>query len=111
MKETVLRMNTQFRTVYYRGKSAADPLLIVFVRKNKEGITRVGITTGKKVGNAVKRSRCRRVIRVAWRAVSPQVKAGYDVVLVARSKTAAVKSQQVTAALQRLLQTLGVMNG
>lgn len=110
MKETVLRQNTQFRAVYYRGKSKTDPLLIVFVRKNKQPFSRVGITTGKKVGNAVMRSRCRRVIRAAYRALQPRVTAGYDIVFVARSKTAFVKSDAVKDVMQRLLRELGVLS-
>lgn len=110
MKKTVLRQNTQFRTLYYRGASRVDPLLIVFARKNKLPYTRTGITTGKKVGKAVRRSRCRRVIRAAYRALSPRVKAGYDLVFVARAKTAYVKSQAVAAAMEALLTELGVMD-
>ena len=110
MKETVLRQNTQFRAAYYRGKSKTDPLLIVFVRKNRQPLTRVGITTGKKVGNAVMRSRCRRVIRAAYRAVAPCVQPGYDIVFVARSKTAFVKSDAVKDVMERLLQQLGVLS-
>lgn len=110
MKETVLRQNTQFRTLYYRGASRVHPLLIVFARKNKLSYSRTGITTGKKVGKAVARSRCRRVIRVAYRALSEQIKPGYDLVFVARAKTATVKSQEVTEAMKRLLLELGVIN-
>ncbi len=110
MKETVLRQNTQFRTLYYRGVSKTDPLLIVFARKNKLHYTRTGITTGKKVGKAVLRTRCRRVIRVAYRTLSPRIKAGYDLVFVARTKTAHVKSQAVTKAMERLLLELGVID-
>ncbi len=109
MKEAVLRQNTQFRTLYYRGASASNALLAVYTRKNNKGFNRVGITTGKKVGNAVARSRCRRVIRVAYRALTPQMKMGYDFVFVARSKTATVKSQEVTAAMQKLLLRLDVL--
>lgn len=110
MKQTVLRQNTQFRTLYYRGASKVDPLLIVFARKNKLPYTRTGITTGKKVGKAVQRSRCRRVIRVAYRTLKSRVKPGYDLVFVARAKTAFVKSQAVTKAMEKLLTELGVMD-
>lgn len=111
MKKTVLRQNTQFRTLYYRGATRADKLLIVFARKNNVGYTRTGITTGKKVGNAVKRSRARRVIRAAYREVSHEIKAGYDLVFVARTATAYCKSGEVTVALRRLLRELEVIDG
>ncbi|MBP3381147.1 MAG: ribonuclease P protein component [Clostridia bacterium] len=111
MKETVLRQNTQFRTLYYRGATRADKLIIVFARKNHLPYTRTGITTGKKVGNAVKRSRARRVIRAAYRELAPAVKTGYDLVFVARTATAFCKSGEVTAALRRVLCELDVIDG
>ena len=109
MKDTILRLNKEFRTLYYRGTSQVDPLLIVFVRKNRLGYTRTGITTGKKVGNAVQRSRSRRVIRAAYRSLAPQVKPGYDLVFVARARTATVKSTAVAVVMERLLAAMDVL--
>ena len=110
MKETVLRENKDFRTLYYRGASRVSPELIVFARKNRLPYTRVGITTGKKVGKAVRRSRCRRVIRAAYRTLAPQVKAGYDLVFVARARTASVKSTALAETMESLLRRLGVID-
>ncbi len=111
MKQAVLRENKDFRTLYYRGTSRVSPALIVFARKNRLGFTRTGITTGKKVGNAVKRSRCRRIIRAGYRALSPRVKPGYDLVFVARAKTAEIKSTELVPMMERLLKELGVIAG
>ena len=55
MKFAVLNTNKDFRTLYYRGKSQVHPLLVTYVRKNRLGHPRAGITTGKKAGNAVAR--------------------------------------------------------
>ncbi len=60
-----LTENKDFKTLYYRGKSAVHPMLVTYVRKNRLNHTRVGITTGKKIGKAVSRNRCRRIIRAA----------------------------------------------
>lgn len=109
MKETVLRENKDFRTLYYHGASRVSSELIVFARKNRLPYTRTGITTGKKVGKAVQRSRCRRVIRAAYRSLAPQVKAGYDLVFVARARTAFVKSTELAVTMERSLRRLGVM--
>ena len=66
-----IRENTAFRTLYYRGKSQVCPALVTYVRKNRLGVPRVGITTGKKLGKAVQR-RMRRTakklpIHAPWR--------------------------------------------
>lgn len=101
--------NNDFRRAYTKGKSFVGPLLVSYVRKNRLGITRVGITTSKKVGNAVERNRSRRVIREAYRGLSESVKPGYDLVFVARGKTPHVKSTQVEKLLRKQLSAAGVL--
>ena len=69
-----LKENRDFRRLYTRGKSFVSPSLVTYVMKNRRsGGIRVGITTSKKIGNAVTRSRARRVIREAFRAAYPHV--------------------------------------
>lgn len=58
-KFAVLHTNKDFRTLYYRGKSQVHPGLVTYVRRNRLGIPRAGITASKKLGNAVQRNRCR----------------------------------------------------
>ena len=64
-----------------------------------------GIT---KAGNAVQRSRCRRIIREAFR-MQPPVTGGYDIVFVARGRTAECKSTRIAAVMERQLRALGVL--
>ena len=80
--------NNDFRRIYARGKSYVSPLVVVYALKNRTKNVRVGITTSKKVGNAVQRNRSRRVIREAFRALAPRVRPGFDLVLVARAAVA-----------------------
>ena len=97
--------NNDFRRIYARGKSYVSPLVVVYALKNRTKNVRVGITTSKKVGNAVQRNRSRRVIREAFRALAP----GFDLVLVARGKTPYVKSTDVRRQLERQLQAAGLL--
>ncbi len=109
MKLTVLNTNKDFRTLYYRGKSQVHPALVTYVRKNRLGVPRVGITTGKKVGKAVKRNRCRRVIREAYRSLLPRIKGGWDLVFVARTRTAVLKSVDIARIMEAQLIKAGVL--
>lgn len=110
MKQIVsLCRNNDFRRVYAKGKSFVGSLAVTYVRKNRLGITQVGITTSKKIGNAVLRNRSRRVIREAFRQLSPQVKPGYDLVFVARGRTPHSKSTQVQGQLAKQLSAAGVL--
>ena len=101
--------NNDFRRIYARGKSYVSPLVVVYALKNRTKNVRVGITTSKKVGNAVQRNRSRRVIREAFRALAPRVRPGFDLVLVARGKTPYVKSTDVRRQLERQLQATGLL--
>ena len=109
MKLTVLNTNKDFRTLYYRGKPQVHPALVTYVRKNRLGVPRVGITTGKKLGKAVKRNRCRRVIREAYRSLLPRIKGGWDLVFVARTRTAALRSTDIARIMEAQLIKAGVL--
>ncbi len=104
-----LKENRDFSRLYKRGKSFVSPVLVTYVLKNKYDNLRFGITTGKKVGKAVKRTRSRRVIRAAYYQLYPNLKQGYDFVFVARGKTPYVKSQIVFDAMQKHLKAAGVL--
>ena len=82
-----LKDNRDFSGLYRRGKSFVGPVLVTYVLKNKSDNLRFGITTGKKIGKAVRRTRSRRVIREAYYKLYPDIKKGYDFVFVARGKT------------------------
>lgn len=110
MKSNTLKENKDFRRLYYRGKSRADSTIVTYAMKNRLGKTRVGITSGKKIGNAVKRNRSRRVIRAAFSAVEPRLNGNWDIVFVARTKTPFVKMQTVLEEMEKQLKDLGVIS-
>ena len=110
-KPPVINRNTDFRRIYWRGRSAAHSVLVTYVTKSRSGETRVGITSGKKIGNAVTRNRARRVIRAAYQAVMPEISGNWDIVFVARSKTPYTKSTKVQSVMQEQLSKLGVIKG
>ena len=110
MKGQTLKENKDFRRLYYRGKSLASPCLVTYVMKNRLGYTRIGITSGKKIGNAVERNRSRRVIRAAFAELEQGLNGSYDIVFVARSRTSQVKMQEVLSQMEKQLRTLGVLD-
>lgn len=95
--------------MYAKGKNFVCPVLVTYVSKNRINAIRIGITTSKKTGNAVKRNRSRRVIREAFRTLAPQIPPGYDFVFVARGKTPFVKSTEICRAMAQHLKNAGVL--
>ena len=106
-----LNQNKDFLRLYYRGKSCAKPAVVVYAMKNRAGICRVGITTSKKIGNAVERNRSRRVIKAAFTQVLSEntINGNWDFVFVARSKTRYVKSTKLALIIKECLEQTGVI--
>lgn len=110
MKAKTLKENKDFRRLYYRGKSRANDNLVTYAMKNRNDGCRIGITTSKKIGNAVERNRSRRVIRAAFSSLESEINASYDFVFVARSKTSKVKMQDVRASMRKHFTELGIID-
>ena len=104
-----LKLNGDFRRAYGRGKSLAAPALVTYALRNRQGKCRYGITASKKVGNAVERVRCRRVIREALRTLDEPIRGAWDLVFVARGKTKHLKSTQIQEIMREHLKKLGVI--
>ena len=111
MKQTVtIKSNCDFRRIYGKGKSFQSPALVSYVLKNRAGICRIGITTSKKIGNAVERNRSRRVIRAAYSMIEDRIQGNYDFVFVARAKTKYIKSTKLAEMMLSQLTQAGVID-
>ncbi len=97
----VLTQNKDFQLCYHKGTCVVLRHVIIYARKNRLAVNRLGITTGKKVGNAVCRSRARRLIRQAWRENELAAPIGLDIVIVARPRLLEVKSQLLSCQLKK----------
>lgn len=86
-----------------------SPSVIVQVAKPTTDGVCVGFTTTKKIGNAVVRNRARRRMREAARAVLADAKPS-DIVLIARSETAACPYAQLVKDLRWCLKRLEIMS-
>ena len=110
MQSTIpLTLNRDFLRLYKRGRSFVSPALVMYILKNKLAINRLGITTSKKIGKAVSRNRARRVIREAYRAAEPLIQTGYDIVFVARGRTAAQKSNDLSGVIKGMIGSAGAL--
>ena len=87
-----LTQNKDFLRLYKRGIFVNSPECVVYFLPNRLPFNRLGITTGKKIGNAVLRNRARRVIRAAYTNSESSFPIGYDIVVVARAQASKVKS-------------------
>ena len=110
MKHTVsLKQNHEFRRLYSKGKSAVSPYFAIYCRKTNRPYSRLGITTGVKLGKAVKRKFVRRRIRELYRTNEEKFLPGYDIVVVARSRCVDADFQKLTRAYLSLAEKAGIL--
>ncbi len=104
-----IKKNYEFRRLYSKGKSAATPLLVVYVRKTRKDTNQLGITVSTKVGKAVVRNRIRRRLREIYRLNESRIDRGLQLVVVARVRASAASYRQLEDAFLRACGKLGVI--
>lgn len=110
MKRAVtIKENYEFRRLYQKGKSAVGSGMVIYCRRNKLGRNRIGLTASTKLGHAVVRNRARRRLREVYRLNSGQLKQGYDLILVARGRTATVSWKELNETFCRLCRKLELL--
>ncbi|MBQ5334951.1 MAG: ribonuclease P protein component [Oscillospiraceae bacterium] len=94
-----MNRNADFQRLYRQGAFCSLGAALLYAMPNQLPCNRLGITAGKKVGNAVMRNRAKRIIRAAYAAAEPNLPIGLDIVIVARASLPAQSSLVLTKAL------------
>lgn len=109
MKEEKIRKNAEFRTVYRRGKSFSNGLLVLYIYRNHKDLNRLGISVSKKVGKSVIRSKVKRLIFESYRLNKDTIKKGYDLVFVARTAANDKDFWEIEKALKNIFKKAGLL--
>lgn len=96
-----LNDNRDFLRLYKNGRFTASKYTVIYVRPNGKSYNRLGITAGKKIGNAVCRNRAKRIIRQAYRDSEISLPIGMDIVVVARKPICDIKSQELCGYMKK----------
>ena len=122
MKFNAICENHLYSKAYSKGKRAVTSSLAVYVlpdyaakrlaksHPEKKIVNRIGLTTSTKLGGAVVRSRCRRIMREGLRAIEKkkELKKGFLIVIAARSASVNKKSDEIERELDIALTKLGM---
>ena len=122
MKFRAICENHLYSKAYSKGKRAVTSALAVYIlpdyaakrlakaHPEKRVVNRIGLTTSTKLGGAVVRNRCRRIMREAFRTIQKEktLKVGYLIVIAARSAAVGQKSTEIKQQLDYALKKLGM---
>ena len=106
---STIRSSREIDAVFRLGRRAAGPLVTALVANTPVGRDprgRVAFVAGKRLGNAVKRNRAKRLLRSASREAGGPWR-GFDVVLMARSPLLDATSGEVAGAIGVLMERIG----
>ena len=104
-----LKLNHVFRRLYHKGKNAAGRSIVLYCRENGSAENRIGLTVNAKLGHAVKRNHLRRQLRAIYRLHESEFAAGWDIVVVARSRAMQAPYQELEREYLRLAARLGLL--
>ena len=122
MKFKAICENHLYQKAYSKGKRAVTSALAVYVlpdykakvlakaHPEKRVVNRIGLTTSTKLGGAVVRSRCRRIMREGLRCLmkEKELKCGFLIVIAARSNAIKLKSSDIKKDLDIAFTRLGM---
>lgn len=109
-KTIPIKNNHEFMRVYKKGKFYVGRYITLYILANRLSDKRIGITASKKVGNAVKRNRIRRLVKENYRAYEDFCKGGVDFVFVARVTEVIPSYIDIKKEMKFLLKKLNVFD-
>ena len=108
---STIKSSREIDKIFQHAARVAHPLIIVLVSATPEGRDqsgRVAFVAGKKLGNAVHRNRCKRVLRAALRRVGGPWP-GSDVAIIARPGLGEAGAPAVDGALKNVISRAGLV--
>lgn len=121
MKNIAIREHHLYNKTFTRGKRFVGKYVAVYVLRDfaaerlmrahpqKLYINRLGLSVSKKLGNAVKRNRSKRLIRAAYDQVKGSLRTGNLIVISPRNAILSVKSTDVCEELKTAFAELGLL--
>ena len=99
----MLRRRADFEAIGRHGTARSTPLLVLRWLRTERGETRIGLSTPRTLGGAVRRNRVRRRLRALIRDRIGAIGLGWDLLLIARPAAGDASQAELGAAIDALL--------
>jgi len=99
-----IKKNSEFQHVFKEGKSFANrQLVIYYIKKEDQDNFRIGLSVGKKIGNAVTRNRIKRYLRHSFHELQDKILPTLNIIIIARQPTKDMNYYDIKKSLIHLL--------
>ncbi|EPI02535.1 MULTISPECIES: ribonuclease P protein component [unclassified Enterococcus] len=106
-----VKKEKEFQTVFQTGASFANRKFVVYkLAKENQPHFRVGLSVGKKVGNAVCRNDVKRKIRAAIYSIKEEIDPELDFIVIARPSTKELTYAEIRSNLIHVLKLAKIIN-
>lgn len=91
-----VRKSEEFQVIQRKGRRISTAHFVLILSRSEPGLpSRLGITASRRVGNSVRRSRLKRIVREAFRSLDGWVPTGFDLVVICRKDDPGLGTQTV----------------
>jgi ribonuclease P protein component len=108
-KRLRLRRAKDFERLRQAGRVYRHPLLMISLAPNGLPHNRYGFIITRRLGNAVARNRVRRLLREILRRMHPQLRQGYDAVIIARPEATGQPMPVIQQSISEVLRSAAML--
>ena len=102
-----IRSGADFRAIYAGRRMLRNRNLTIYWRPTDARSSRIGLSVGRRVGDAVRRNRCKRVLREVFRMHGDAIPAKVDLVFIPRPIADAFQTKAMRSSFLHLMDQLG----
>lgn len=108
-KQNRIKSKNNFQLVYTTGRSVVDSLAVIYVLPMDAGGPKIGLAVGKKIGNAVKRNRVKRMMREVFRSHRHEIVENVQIIWLARKKLVSADLKTYDRVFMRLAKRASIL--